>query len=290
MRKLLLYWSWVLLLLGFLSVGSAQGKMPMWGPEVFVRGTGQPVTDTMYFSVPDSTWQYTIVVQNGVPSGIKVSSATITIDGIVIIGPNEFNQQVSEIRKPIHLRRDNVITVRVAGKPGGAITVAIYGPSSAVTITPQGGTVNLDGIASVTFPPGAFQTDNQVILWVTGSPQAQENYSLAMAVYDAGPRLPYEVRINCGPTQPLTDSFRVNIFVPDGFVGSLPPGLEIAALAQVYQGGGLAVIDHFEFVGSTFESTDRTLHMTLPWWIFTDKRNPEKTFESVIICGSGRTF
>ena len=289
MKKLLFYWCWAVFLFAFVSVASPRAQTPMWGPEVFVRGTGQPVTDTMYFSVPDSTWEYTILVQNGVPDSIRVSSATISINGIVIIAPNEFNQNVSEITKPLRLRKDNQVTVRLTSKPGGTITVAIYGPSSTTAITPQGGTANLDGFASVAFPAGAFSTNNVVTVWVTSSQQAQANYSIAGDVYDAGPRLPYEVRICSGSTCPTSD-FEVTIPVPDDFLTSLVPDFKVSAFAQVYQDGGLTVLDHFERVTSMFDPMAKTLHMTLPWWTFTNQQNPENTFEAVIICGSVHTL
>jgi hypothetical protein len=289
MKKFLFHWCCILVILGFVLSAPAWGQTPMWGPEVFVRGTGQPVTDTMYFSVPDSTWQYTIVVQNGVSSGIRVSSATIRINGEVIVGPNEFNQNVSEITKPLRLRKDNQVTVRLTSKPGGTITVAIYGPSSTTAITPQGGTVNLDGFASVAFPAGAFSTNNVVTMWVTSSQQAQANYSIAGDVYDAGPRLPYEVRICSGSICPTSD-FEVTIPIPDDFLSSLVPDFKVSAFAQVYQDGGLTVLDHFERVASIFDPMAKTLHMTLPWWTFTNQRNSNNLFEAVIICGSVHTL
>jgi hypothetical protein len=285
MKKLLFYWCWAVFLLVFVSVASPRAQTPMWGPEVFVRGTGQPVTDTMYFSVPDSTWQYTIVVQNGVPSGIRVGSATIRINGEVIVGPNEFNQDVSEIRKPIQLRKENEITVRLTSKPGGTITVAIYGPSSTTAVTPQGGTVNLNGITSVTFPAGAFSTDNTIIVYVSSDAKTREDFRISTLMYDAGPSAEYEIRINTGVNS-SDSSFEMEISVPETLVNLVNSGYELQVFVRIYQTGGLAPLDNFTAFPSTYEPLSHSLRLRLPPWALTNKRNQDVTYEAIVIIGT----
>lgn len=233
MKKFLFYWCCILVILGFVLSAPAWGQTPMWGPEVFVRGTGQPVTDTMYFSVPDSTWQYTIVVQNGVPDSIRVSSATISINGEVIIGPNEFNQNVSEIRKPIQLRKDNEITVRLAGKPGGTITITIYGPPVGDTVPPtiivtgvtdgQCGTEDVTPVIEITdqnldsyiivldwipFKSGTAVTDEGTHLLLVSATDKAGNGSSAMVTFTID-RTPPEVKCNLDEGEIFTEEVAV---------------------------------------------------------------------------------
>jgi len=54
-----------------------------------------------------------------------VSSSTIALNGTQVVAPNEFNQQVSYIEKPVTLTAANELAVEVRGKPGGGIVVQI---------------------------------------------------------------------------------------------------------------------------------------------------------------------
>jgi hypothetical protein len=74
----------------------------------------------------------------------KVSSSVISLNGVQIVGPNEFNQKVTLIEKPITLAAVNDLSIELRGKPGGGITVQIVGVdndapivTSAVTPAPN---------------------------------------------------------------------------------------------------------------------------------------------------------
>ncbi len=101
-----------------------------YGPETFQRGTGVPVTVTRSFTVFNSNTTYTLKIYNGglVDSEFdKVSSSVISLNGLQIVGPDEFNQNVLIVEKAVTLSTDNTLSVEVRGKPGGAITIEIIG-------------------------------------------------------------------------------------------------------------------------------------------------------------------
>ncbi len=106
------------------------GEFTAFGPITHQRGTGTPVTETTTFSVKDPTAPYVIRINNGgLTDGEfeKVSSSVFILNGIQIVGPNEFNQNVSLIEKQIFLATANTLSVEVRGKPGGGLTVQIIG-------------------------------------------------------------------------------------------------------------------------------------------------------------------
>ena len=104
---------------------SRADMMSAFGPRQYTRAAGAPQTFTDTFSRCGSqTCQ--IVVVNGSPGGAnRISSAAIFLNGQQIVGPNDFNQRVDRIVRPVSLADRNELTVRLASNPGGYITVSI---------------------------------------------------------------------------------------------------------------------------------------------------------------------
>ncbi|MBI5745505.1 MAG: hypothetical protein HZA13_00710, partial [Nitrospirae bacterium] len=94
------------------------GEFKVFGPLSYQRGQGAPVTKTTTFSVKDPTAPYVIRINNGgLTDGEfeKVSSSVFILNGVQIVGPNEFNQKVSLIEKQIFLAAANTLSVEVRG-------------------------------------------------------------------------------------------------------------------------------------------------------------------------------
>jgi len=124
-----LCWFFVLLFISLPSV-SFSGTFVALGPEDYTRSTGDPVSVIKSFTVLDPSTTYTLQIYNG---GLvdgefeKVSSSVITLNGVQIVGPNEFNQNVTLIEKPVTLAASNQLSVELRGRPGGGITLQIIG-------------------------------------------------------------------------------------------------------------------------------------------------------------------
>src|SRR5438445_975907 len=106
------------------------GTFTAFGPKNYVRGTGAPVTVTDSFSVLNPSTQYTLKVFTGGLQNTQtelVSSSIITINGVQVLGPSNFNQNVSEIDVPVSLQVSNTISVQVRGQPGGTLAIQIVG-------------------------------------------------------------------------------------------------------------------------------------------------------------------
>lgn len=118
------------LMLWSLSATAWSGTFTVFGPQTYVRGSGSPVTVTTNFTVLNPNTQFTLRVHNGslVDSSTDlVSSTTVTVNGVVIVAPNDLNQNIAEVDKPLTLLGSNEIDVQVRGAPGGTMTVDIVG-------------------------------------------------------------------------------------------------------------------------------------------------------------------
>lgn len=132
------------LLFSFMPQKALAGTFAAFGPQNYTRDSGSPVTVTHGFAVINPSVSYTLQIYNGgLEDGAfeKVSSSVISLNGVQIVGPNEFNQMVTLIEKPITLAADNQLSVELRGKPGGGIAIRIIGvdntpPTIAATVSP----------------------------------------------------------------------------------------------------------------------------------------------------------
>ena|SRR6266446_360279 len=140
-----------LLAVSLLMLGAdfAFGQTPVFGPEEYIRKTGAPETIIKSFSIQNPDGEFTLVVQNGEGKRGRVSSAVIELNGVQVVGPNAFNQQVDLITKPITLAQQNELAVEVRSQPGTAIIITIFGsaapppsPINSITADPDGFPVN----------------------------------------------------------------------------------------------------------------------------------------------------
>lgn len=108
---------------------------PAFGPRQYTRVAGQPETFTETFP-HCGTAACQMVVTNGSPDGTKrVSSASISLNGAPVVGPNDFNQHVSSILRPVELAGTNELQLRIASRPGAFLTVEVRCAASPATLT-----------------------------------------------------------------------------------------------------------------------------------------------------------
>jgi len=119
----------------------------------FIRGIGAPVPKLLSF--PGLSGAATVEVYNGSlenASVEKVSSSTIKINGNVVFGPSNLNQNVSVLQKEIVLNNgSNTIEVVLQGKPGGTLNVVIkqqVDAEGASVVGPNGGELNVNDVSS----------------------------------------------------------------------------------------------------------------------------------------------
>ncbi len=106
------------------SAGAAE-TTPAFGPKEFSRIAGRPQTFTETFE-RCGTSACQIVVTNGNPDGTsRISSASISVNGVEIVRARDLNQKVDRIVRPVDLGEENELTLRLASKPGGFLRVTL---------------------------------------------------------------------------------------------------------------------------------------------------------------------
>lgn len=119
----------ILCLIPFISSLSHASTFTIFGPEIFMRKTGKPVVETASFTVKNTDTTYTLCIYNGGTSSEykRVSSAVVTLNGSTIFGTDDFNQQVSVLKKEVDVLTSNELQVELRSSPGSALTVVIEG-------------------------------------------------------------------------------------------------------------------------------------------------------------------
>jgi hypothetical protein len=135
------------ILLNVLSFSGAvsAGTFTTFAPKDYIRSTSKPVIVTDLFSVLNPDTSYTLHIYNGGKNNQfegKVSSALISLNGVEVVRPNEFSQNVFHIQKPINLVTDNALEVELRSKPGSGLTIEVIGvdndkPTILATLAPS---------------------------------------------------------------------------------------------------------------------------------------------------------
>ena len=85
---------------GFPQAGTTPQTRIVFGPEAFTRTSGATDIFNRSFSVPSYvTGPYNLNIINGQPDGSKriedsISSGSVSVNGVEIVGPSDFNQTV----------------------------------------------------------------------------------------------------------------------------------------------------------------------------------------------------
>jgi hypothetical protein len=83
------------------------------------------------FEVP-TAGPMVLVLNNGDQEGSRVDSATVEVNGVVIVGPQELNEQVPGLHRLVELQAgSNEIRVELTGAPGSFLTLAVGRPGKA---------------------------------------------------------------------------------------------------------------------------------------------------------------
>jgi uncharacterized repeat protein (TIGR01451 family) len=134
----------------------ADAGVSIFGPKKYIRTTGKPDVYRDEFSSRPGMAK--LVVLNGEADGRnRVSSALIWVNGLLILHPSDFNQNIYRLERSIHLPHDNRLIVELRSKPGSYLRIEIQVAASNNPPTANAGpdqtvyvaqTVTLDGSKS----------------------------------------------------------------------------------------------------------------------------------------------
>ena len=119
-----------LIALGVATAALAQAPgETLFGPQKYVRTTGAPNVYTASFSVPASAGApFQLRILNGAPNGDdRITSGWVKVNGVQVVGPADFGQNVGLIERSLNLGPNNTLEVQLASKPGGYITLTVLG-------------------------------------------------------------------------------------------------------------------------------------------------------------------
>src|SRR5262245_51827698 len=112
------------------------GPFTVFGPQKYVRTSDAPVVSQATFPVHNASVPYTIEIESH-----GVASAVISINGVQIFGPSDFNANVTSLRRTLTLLPTNQLAVELRSAPDSNLTVRIFGvdddpPTIRATATP----------------------------------------------------------------------------------------------------------------------------------------------------------
>ena len=242
------------------SITQTSETFTVYGPHRFTRNTGQPVNVVENFSLPaDAVAPFTILVENGAPSGSnRVSSATIKLNAATLYSPNDFNQNVASLTKPVALTAANTLEVKLASAPGSYLTITF-------TATRVASQPTLDSVTPARTTQG--QTLNVTLRgtnthWVAGQtrvslggevaiggaaygepgPVTVVNATTLIAAVVVSPTAALEPRTARVVTTPLGGGADEILSLPESFTvdAATPPGASAANVSTIAGGGGVA--------------------------------------------------
>ena len=224
--------TWLTLLHLFLllcGITTAQAlPVTAFEPTNFTRGSGVPVVERHNFFTEHLNGYFILTVHNGgllndESGGEFVSSSTISLNGVLVIGPQNFNQNTTTISVPVTLASANELAVELRGKQGSVITVEITGNVNNAPVADAGinqsvavgSTVNLDGSAS-------FDVDGDALnyQWVFVAKPTASQITLSNATTDSATF-----------TADVEGNFVLGLVVNDGQLDSSQSQIYISALA-----------------------------------------------------------
>jgi hypothetical protein len=102
-----------------------------YGPKTFTRGYGTPFKETQKIDNPNFNsfeTNFILKIQNGNDKNTRVTSAEISINGVLVVAPSDFSKDVSLIIKPLSaLTPESILEVKLNSAPGSFIDLWIEG-------------------------------------------------------------------------------------------------------------------------------------------------------------------
>src|SRR3990172_2682128 len=112
-------------LLALVVLAALLGPVPaaaqtLFGPQQYTLTSGTPQTFSAVVST--SAGPAHLHVVNGAPDGsARLTHASISVNGVEVVGPEDLGADVALVDKPVLLFSNNVLTVTLSGPVGGTL-------------------------------------------------------------------------------------------------------------------------------------------------------------------------
>ncbi len=152
------------------------------------------------------------------------------------------------------------------------------GQRTVSTLDSKGGTITLEGVATVVFPAGALAAATEVTLETTADAATAALFEESTVIFELTNRVPYEVRLRTGGAT-LTAPVQVSLRVPSTITGTA------RALAEVVEASEEDDFVQFEVLDAA-RSGD-SLSFSLPHELITNAIRPDGAHEAVLTLAEG---
>ncbi len=194
------------------TAGSAMGSS-IFGPKKYIRTTGPKDVYTENYAATPGPGLITIL--NGEENGEnRVTSATITFNGVEIFSPNDFKKAVYLLEKTVTLAATNTIVIELASKPGTYLTFTQFQDAPTLTASVNPDTILVGQTATLSW--GSTLADSVSIDQGIGnvalsgtlnvSPQATTVYTFTATGAGGTSTFPVTVTVIPPPTVSITAS------------------------------------------------------------------------------------
>ena len=143
----------------------ASAQTVLFGSKTYTRTAGPPNQFSDTFTPPaGTTAPYTLHIVNGNANGTnRISSATVKLNGVQILGPSDFSQNIAVLDRTVTLQANNTLEIRLTSAPGSFITVSMLDTNvgtqpTALTPNPLNLTTGATGTLTVTLAPASTTT------------------------------------------------------------------------------------------------------------------------------------
>ena len=160
-----------LLAMGLALTAPAFAQTVLFGPKTYTRTAGPPNQFTDTFTLPaGTTAPYTLHIVNGNANGTnRISSATVKLNGVEILDPNDFGQNVAVLDRTVALQASNTLEIRLTSAPGSFIMVSVLDTSAgtvptALTPNPLALTVGATANLTATLAPAPTAAGSATVI------------------------------------------------------------------------------------------------------------------------------
>lgn len=150
----------------------------VFGPKVYTRSPRPPHTVTERFTACRPERRFHLRVENGPGRSRPLTGASVVLNGVEVLGPSDFKRKADWLERPVELAARNTLVLRLAGDPGGALSVSVVSNVPCVEVkvaftTPLPGASVPAGLLAVTGTlaglPGAGVSVNGLPGFVEGT-------------------------------------------------------------------------------------------------------------------------
>ncbi|HSM87149.1 MAG TPA: Ig-like domain repeat protein, partial [Candidatus Limnocylindrales bacterium] len=225
-----------------LQTGGATTTIGIFGPQQYVRTTGDPNSYTTVVQVP--AWvasPFNMHIQCGEADGTnRVSSATILVNGVQVAGTDDFNTNVFTLDRAVTLTPQTTLLVTLASKPGSYLRINLSGANQdhtppVLTIAAPGNSTSINtplahldihyqDLVGVGEPAasGVNTTTLQVLLdgvdrtslFTRRSDEATADLPASLALTPGPHTLAASIKDNAGNTAQATSQFQLDVTPP----------------------------------------------------------------------------